>query len=83
MLRSADLHETMLKPVICHKHASYHDGETLYFSIKFPSVAPKKTRNGHFSIYQKISAHSEVETTKKKKKRRRRRRREKGTAFEV
>ena len=68
MLKSADLHETILTPVICHKHVRYHDGVTLYFSMKFPSVAPKKTRNGHFSIYQQISAHSEVKTTKKKKK---------------
>ena len=57
MSKSADLHETILTPVICHKHVRYHDGVTLYFSVKFPSVAPKKTRNGHFSIYQQISAH--------------------------
>ena len=49
MLKSADLHETILTPVICHKHVRYHDGVTLYFSVKFPSVAPKKTRNGYFS----------------------------------
>ena len=49
MLKSADLHETILAPVSCHKHVRYHDGVTLYFSVKFPSVAPKKTRNGYFS----------------------------------
>ena len=49
MLKSADLHETILTPVICHKHVRYHDGVTLYFSVKFPSVASKKTRNGYFS----------------------------------
>ena len=49
MLKSADLHETILTPVICHKHVRYHDGVTLYFSVKFPLVAPKKTRNGYFS----------------------------------
>ena len=49
MLKSADLHETILTPVICHKHVRYHDGVTLYFSMKFPSVAPKKTGNGYFS----------------------------------
>ena len=49
MLKSADLHESILTPVICHKHVRYHDGVTLYFSMKFPSVAPKKTRNGYFS----------------------------------
>ena len=36
-------------PVICHKNVRYHDGVTLYFSMKFPSVAPKKTGNGYFS----------------------------------
>ena len=49
MLKSADVHESILTPVICHRHVSYHDGVTLYFSLKFPSVAPKKTRNGYFS----------------------------------
>ena len=49
MLKSADLHETILTPVICHKHVRCHDGVTLYFSMKFPSVAPKKTGNGYFS----------------------------------
>ena len=34
MLKSADLHETILTPVICHKHVRYHDGVTLYFSVK-------------------------------------------------
>ena len=57
-LKSADLHETILTPVICHKHVRCHDGVTLYFSMKFPSIAPKKTRNGHFCIYQQIPAHS-------------------------
>ena len=58
MLKSADLHETILTPVICHKHVRCQDGVTLYYSMKFSSVAPKKTRNGQFSIYQQISAHS-------------------------
>ena len=26
MLKSADLHKTILTPVICHKHVYYHDG---------------------------------------------------------
>ena len=58
MLKSAELHGTILTPVICNKHVRCHDGVTLYFSVKFPSVVPKKTRNGHYSIYQQISAHS-------------------------
>ena len=49
MLKSADLQESILTPLICHKHVGYHDGVTLYFSMKFPSVAPKKTGNRYFS----------------------------------
>ena len=48
----------ILTPVICHKHVCCHVSVTLYFSLKSPSVAPEKTRNGHFSIYRQISAHS-------------------------
>ena len=40
-VKSADLHETILTPVICHKHVRYHVSVTLYFSVKFLSVAPK------------------------------------------
>ena len=48
MLKSADLHKTILSPVICHKHVRYQDGMTLCFSMKFPSVAPKETRSEYF-----------------------------------
>ena len=48
MLKSADLHETILTPVICHKHVRCHDGVTLYFSMKFPSVAPKEDKKWTF-----------------------------------
>ena len=41
MLKSADLHETLLTPVICHKHVRCHDGVTLCFSMKFRSIAPE------------------------------------------
>ena len=34
MLKSADLHETHLTPVICHKHVRCHDGVTLCLSMK-------------------------------------------------
>ena len=57
------VHESILTPVILHKHVRYHDGVTLYFSMKFPSVAPKKTRNGYDSRFPL----SEVKTTKNKK----------------
>ena len=66
MLKSADLHETILTPVICHKHVRYHDGVTLYFSVKFPSVAPKKTRNEYFS-YILADFHSLKQEQPKKK----------------
>ena len=66
--RSAELHETILTPVICNKHVRCHDGVTLYFSVKFLSVVPKKTRNGHFSIYQQISRILSKNKKKTKKK---------------
>ena len=66
MLKSADLHETILTPVICHKHVRYHDGVTLYFSEKFPSGRSKEdNKMGIFYICQQISAF-----WKKKKKKR-------------
>ena len=67
MLKSADLHETILTPVICHKHVRCHDGVTLYLSVKFLSVAPKRREIDIFPICQQISAHSEVKTTEKKR----------------
>ena len=48
MLKSDDLHEPILTPVICHKHVRRHDGVTLYFSMKFPSVAPKEDEKWTF-----------------------------------
>ena len=68
MLKSADLHETILTPVICHKHVRYHDGVTLYFSVKFLSVAPKKTRNWYFSY---MSADFRALWSKKNRKKKR------------
>ena len=35
MLKSADLHKTILTPVICHKHVLCRDGVTLYLSMRF------------------------------------------------
>ena len=58
-VKSADLHETILTPVICMVVMAWH-----YFSEKFLSVAPKKTRNWYFSY---ISAHSEVKNNRKKR----------------
>ena len=68
MLKSADLHETILTPVICHKHVRYHNGVTLYFSVKFPLVAPKKTRNGYFSYMSEYFCAFWIKNNQKKKK---------------
>ena len=71
MLKSADLHETILTPVICNKRVRYHDGVTLYFSVKFPSVAPEKWREMDiFHIYQQISIFWNKNNQKKKEKKR-------------
>ena len=48
MLKSADLHETILTPVICHKHVRYHDSVTLYFSIRFSIGHPKEDEKWTF-----------------------------------
>ena len=71
ILRSADLHETILTPVSCHKHVHYHDGVTLYFSVKFPSVAPKKTRNRYFSYMSADFSFLRQKQPKKKKRKKR------------
>ena len=69
MLKSADLHETIRTSVICHKHIRYHDSLTLYFSVKFLWVAPKKTRNRYFSyISTDFRAFWSKNNRKKKKK---------------
>ena len=59
----------ILTPVICHNHVRYHDGVTLYFSVKFLSVAPKKTRNWYFSyISTDFRAFWSKKNRRKKKK---------------
>ena len=68
MLKSADLHETILTLVICHKHVRSHEGVTLYFSVKFPSVASKKTRNEYFSYMSADFRAFSSKTIKKKSK---------------
>ena len=68
MLKSADLHESILTPVICHKHVRYHDGVTLYFSMKFPSVTPKKKGNGYFSYMSADFRFLKLKQPKKKPK---------------
>ena len=60
MLKSADLHETILTSVICHKHVRYHDGVTLYFSVK-------EDEKWIFLIDVSTFPLSEVKAIKKKK----------------
>ena len=59
MLKSADLHETILTPVICHKHVRYHDGVTPYFS--------KEDEKWIFLIDVSTFPLSEVKITQKKR----------------
>ena len=68
MSKSSDLHKTILTPVICHKHVRCHDGVTLYFSEKFPSVAQRKRDMDIFHICQEISAFWSKNKKKNKKK---------------
>ena len=48
MLKSADRHETILTPVICHKHVRYHDSVTVYFSMRFSIGHPKEDEKWTF-----------------------------------
>ena len=59
MLKSADLHESILTPVICHKHVRYHDGVTPYFS--------KEDEKWIFLIDVSTFPLSEIKAIKKKK----------------
>ena len=58
MLKSAELHETILTPVICNKHVRCHDGVTLYFSVKFLSVVPTEDEKWTFFDLSADFAHS-------------------------
>ena len=57
MLKSADLHETILTPVICHKHVRYDDDVTLYFSVStktWNDLKPPTTIYNHLKPPQKL-----------------------------
>ena len=54
----------------CHKHVRYHDGVTLYFSMKFPSVTPKKKGNGYFSYMSADFRFLKLKQPKEKTKKR-------------
>ena len=62
------IHGNLSNPKSCHKHVRYHVGVTLYFSMKFPSVASKKTRNGYFSYMSADFRAFSSKNNKKKKK---------------
>ena len=65
MLKSADLHETVLTPVICHIHVCYHDA---VFLREVSIGRPKEDEKWIFFLYLSRFPLSEVKTTKKKKK---------------
>ena len=73
MLKSADLHENILKPVICHKNVRYYDGVTLYFSMKFHRSLQRRREMDIFHICEQTSAfwskinQNKKQTTKKKR----------------
>ena len=49
MLKSADLQETILTPVICHEHVRCHDGVTLYVFLHEVSIGrPKEDEKWKF-----------------------------------
>ena len=52
MLKSADLQETILTPVICHEHVRCHDGVTLYVFLHEVSIGrPKEDEKWKFFWY--------------------------------
>ena len=65
MLKSADLHETVLTSVICHKHVCYHDA---VFLREVSIGRSKEDEKWIFFLYLSRFPLSEVKTTKKKKK---------------
>ena len=64
MLKSADLHETILTPVTCHKHIRYHDA---VFLCDVSVGRSKEDEKWIFFIYVSRFPLSGVKTTKKKK----------------
>ena len=64
MLKSADLHETILTPVIFHKHVRYHDA---VFLREISIGRSKEDEKWIFFINFSRFPLSEVKTTKKKR----------------
>ena len=71
MLKSADLHETILTPVICHKHVRYHDA---VFLREVSIGRSKEDEKWIFFIYFSRFPLSEVKTKQPKKKKERKKR---------
>ena len=69
MLKSANLHETILTPVICHKHVRYHDA---VFLREVSIGRSKEDEKWIFFIYFSRFPLSEVKTKQPKKKRKKR-----------
>ena len=70
MLKSADLHETILTPVICHKHVRYHDA---VFLREVSIGRSKEDEKWIFFIYFSRFLLSEVKTKQPKKKKKKER----------
>ena len=64
MLKSADLHETILTSVTCHKHIHYHDA---VFLCDVSVGRSKEDEKWIFFIYVSRFPLSGVKITKKKK----------------
>ena len=71
MSKSADLHETILTPVICHKHVRYHDA---VFLREVSIGRSKEDEKWIFFIYFSRFPLSEVKTKQPKKKRKEKKR---------
>ena len=72
MLKSADLHETILTPVICHKHVRYHDA---VFLREVSIGRSKEDEKWIFFIYFSRFPLSEVKTKQPRKKKRKEKKR--------
>ena len=74
MLKSADLHETILTPVICHKHVRYHDA---VFLREVSIGRSKEDEKWIFFIYFSRFLLSEVKTKQPQKKERKKKKKRK------
>ena len=79
MLKSVDLHETILTPVICHKHVRYHDA---VFLREVSIGRSKEDEKWIFFIYFSRFPLSEVKTKQPKKKKKKKKKKNRKTSNE-